>query len=232
MAAERETSDRLIAAHLAARIGATLLGAHRRGDQGRAVRKAARHRRRRLHPRRRASATITSASRRRVARWSERAAARLSASATRSRCKLLEAAPFAGALRFEMLSRGRTRPRPTKGTPPMSQDKRPRRRDARSACRAPRLSPAVARIAAKDGCSEPISRSSTPAPSAARSFTMQRADDAPADITILIVGHFVVAGVARRRSHLAELAGAGRRVGLAAVGAAEPAAAAAGQGRG
>ena len=56
-------------------------------------------------------------------------------------------------------------------------------------------SPAAARVAAKGGCFAPISRSTTPAPACGEDFTPQRADDAPAYITILIVGHFVVAGV-------------------------------------
>ena len=48
MAAERETVDRLVAAHLADRVGAVFRGAHRRRHAGRPVRETGRDRRGRL----------------------------------------------------------------------------------------------------------------------------------------------------------------------------------------
>ena len=61
MAAERETTDRLIATFLAEQIGAQFRGPHRRRHPRRAVRQARRHRRRRLCARGARSATIISA---------------------------------------------------------------------------------------------------------------------------------------------------------------------------
>ena len=110
--------------------------------------------------------------------------------------KLLEAAPFAGALRFEMLSRRRrARAARKRGVPPMSETKFEAdacaapaglaiRRGLRAAARL-RQRPAVPRLSQGGGacavCGEDL--------------ITQRADDAPAYLTMLIVGHSVVAGL-------------------------------------
>ena len=125
-----------------------------------------------------------------------RAAARPTGSATAVEVRLVEAAPFAGALRFEMLSRGAESARaPAKGTPQMSRTCVRRRRSAAlglvDAPRARRPLPACgegrlfrAYLKVDDAC-----------PVCGEEFHHHRADDAPAYFTICIVGHFIVAGV-------------------------------------
>ena len=106
MAAERDTVDRLIA-HLARRARRRdLRGPHPRRHPRRPVRRAGRERRRRLRADLDASARISivyDEARPRAGRRAHRRDA--SGSATRSRCKLVEAAPLAGALRFELSAR-------------------------------------------------------------------------------------------------------------------------------
>ena len=97
--------DRLIAAHPADRIGADLRGPHLRRHPRRPVRELERHRRRRLHPGARSATSIsasTQAGTRRRRRPGE--SFRLGDLVT---VKLVEAAPVAGALRFELISEGR-----------------------------------------------------------------------------------------------------------------------------
>ena len=106
MKAERETFDRLLAHFLADRIGATFEGRISRRHPRRPVRQARRHRRRRLHPGAHHRRRIFPLSRGppRADRRPQRREP--TGSATASRCKLVEAAPVAGALRFELLSEG------------------------------------------------------------------------------------------------------------------------------
>ena len=102
MAAERETIDRLIAHFLADRVGATFDGRISGVTRAGLFVKLQRDRRRRLragaHPRRR----IFPLRGGRAAPWSARAPARPTGSAIRVTVKLVEAAPVAGALRFEL----------------------------------------------------------------------------------------------------------------------------------
>ncbi len=129
--------------------------------------------------------------------------------------KLMEAAPFAGALRFEMQSKGKMRPARGAGAAQISDGAKRRhttetrmngplgkaqatawRRSARSGRRSKRgmrkLCPACGQ-GQNFLCA--ISRSPTPARIAARNCIHHRADDMPPYVTMFIAGHFVVAGL-------------------------------------
>ena len=107
MAAERETTERLIATFLSRADRRHFPGPHRRRYPRRAVRETGRHRRRRVCRRQRRWALIISA-------YEEAQHALVGARTGETyqlgdavKVKLVEAAPFAGALRFEMLSHGK-----------------------------------------------------------------------------------------------------------------------------
>ena len=203
MAAERETMDRLIAAHMASQIGARfkarIAGVTKVGlfvkltDTG-------------------ADGFIPAASLGTDYYRYEEASRALVGSRTGEtfrlgdsvEVKLLEAAPFAGALRFEMLIQGDGARRflaKRQGTPPMTETLQfvaaaPRRRErATSAPASAAAWRAAARIAARASCFAPISRSRDACPVCGEDLSHQRADDAPAYLTMLIVGHFIVAGI-------------------------------------
>ena len=132
-------------------------------------------------------------------RWSERARGETFRLGDTVEVKLVEAAPFAGALRFEMLSKGgaRRRGRGRSGGDDArlfrSRGKRPNGAISASPCAAAscgrcphcgegRLFRAYLKVV--DAC-----------PVCGEDLVHQRADDAPAYFTMLIVGHFIIAGV-------------------------------------
>ena len=104
MAAERETVDRLIAAHLAERINGEFDGRDLGRDQGGTICPIAAVRHRWLCARRDARRAITMYSTRRRGLWSVNEPARASSWPMPCLVKLVDVAPLAGALRFEMLS--------------------------------------------------------------------------------------------------------------------------------
>ena len=115
MAAERETVDRLIAHHLADRIGADLRRARSPASPGRACSSSSPRPAPTASCRPPPSAPITTASRRAATRLSASARARRYRLGDQCRSSLVEAAPVAGALRFELLSDGRITAKPGKG---------------------------------------------------------------------------------------------------------------------
>ena len=120
--------------------------------------------------------------------------------------KLVEAAPVAGALRFELLSEGRYDGRKAAARPPRRQEDRNRgdKRRGKTARKAPTM------ITARDawppccaaGAALPelrrrphvprVPQGRRPLPACGEALHHHRADDAPAYFVILIVGHIVV----------------------------------------
>ncbi len=211
MAAERETVDRLVASHLADRVGARLSGAHRRGHPRRALREAQRDRGGRLrargHPRRRLFPVRGGEprahrqadrgdlqARRRGRRSSRRGGPLRRRVAVRDCPRPLRAAPCnqdagrpierpvpqGGASMNDMARFPRwPTPRPDR---PLGEAIRRGLLGRCPACGRGRLFRAYLKVVNScQVCGEDLSH--------------QRADDAPAYLTMLIVGHGVAAGV-------------------------------------
>ena len=125
--------------------------AHLRRHPRRPVRQAQRHRRRRLRAHALAGLRLFPLRRGAPRRDRHAARARCTGSATRSRSKLVEAVPLAGALRFELLSEGRVLPRKDRPAPAGARPAATRRRRRRTGARSRRATvrPAVPLVSAE-----------------------------------------------------------------------------------
>ena len=234
MAAERETMDRLIAAHMADQIGARFVARIAGVTQRRPVRPTARHRRRRLHSRRQPRRRLFPL-RRSEPRAGRHAHRRDFPPRRHGRSETGRGRAVRRRAAFRDAVRGRqARPAPARRNAADDRDQSsPRRRERPLGPRAVRRGFAGrcphcgegrlfrAYLKVDDAC-----------PVCGEDFTPQRADDAPAYVTILIVGHFIVAGVVAAEDIwpnspvlVAAFVWAARRRWL------QPGAAAAGQGR-
>ena len=213
MAAERETVDRLVAAHLADRVGAifegriagvTRVGLSSADGHGRRRLRACGDAGRRLFPLRGGDAPLVGSRTGETFRLGDAVEVRL-----------VEAAPFAGALRFEIISgetRGDTgagrasRPGPirerARRAARASADERhvgfrwkPPRKSRRSARRSSTGSLDGVRPAAAAVFFAPISSSPPTCKVCGEDLSHARADDAPAYLTMLVVCHVVGGGV-------------------------------------